>query len=919
MLLRYCNCSRAGSQFRYADYATTRWVLLFQSGEGVVSRKISIRYRTALSLLLACSLALQVFADGTKFERDVLPILKTNCVICHGEGTPAAGLDLRTAAAVTKGSMNGPVVVKGLSQDSPLFQKVSNRQMPPPGSAQPLTDTQIQTIARWIDEGVLSAEGGPAENVETPQQVAVPLVTQEDRRFWAFQPPVRTGVPKVKQAARVRTPIDAFVLEKLGKKGLTLSQEAPKVILLRRAYFDLLGLPPSTQEIEAFVGDKRPDAYERLIDRLLASPHYGERWGRHWLDVAGYSDEYGNGNTPENFRFSHGYWRYRDYVVRSWNADKPYDRFLTEQIAGDELVDWRRAREFTPDIVDSLVATGFLRGVVDLTFDKANNIPRQRFDVLARVMDKFSSATLGLTMVCSQCHDHKYDPIKQSDYYRLAAVFAGAYDLENWIEADSRFLPEVSQAELAEIARHNEEIDRPVKELTERLAALRRPYEDRLYDTKIAAAVVPERLKEDVLLTFRTPENKRDTIQKFLFKKFEYDVLVRAEEVDASLSEAEKVLDASLKQRLEALKGWRRSPGKLFALWDVGTPSPVRLLYRGNVDTPGPLVEPGFISVLTPPAESTTATRPADTQGATNGLRLALARWLTRPDHPLTARVIVNRIWMHHFGKGIVETSGNFGRSGAKPTHPELLDWLALDFVANGWKIKRLHKLIMTSSVYRQTSQRTLQGEASIGETVDPANRLLWRMNLRRLDAESIRDSMLAVSGKLDQTLGGPPVWLNWQSDGLATASGDGPTKENPWRRSLYLLMRRNYSLSFLDKFDFPIMSLNCAERGNSATPLQSLTLMNDEFVMDRARDFAARIRSLATEQDGLVRQVETAYLLARARRPSKAEIEAVTKYLKEQQQLYLNLKSMPEVAFQASLAGLGQMLMASNEFLYID
>ena len=848
-----------------------------------------------------------------QLERAALEVFKLHCAGCHSGSSPTAGLDLTSVPALLKGSQRGPVVVKGASENSILYQKVSDRTMPPPGLGQPLSSDQIEAIRKWIDTGA----SGP-DQADTAADVLLTSgkITEEDRNFWAFRPLARPTVPKVKGSQRVRTAIDAFLLSKLESKGLTFSADAPKWVLMRRAYFDLVGLPPSPDEVRQFVSAGRTDAYERMIDRLLDSPHYGERWGRHWLDVAGYTDEASYASELDTLTPNEGIWRYRDYVIRSLNKDKPFDRFLTEQIAGDELFDWRNAASYTPEILDALVATGFLRTVKDLTDEPELKRPIDRYEVLFRVADHFTSSILGLTGGCARCHDHKYDPIPQADYYRLLAIFAHAYNPDEWLEPKDRYLPDVSQVEQDEIRRHNEEIDRPLGDMTGQLDALLDPHRSELFDLKLSAAV-PDSLKAEVRLAFATPLDKRTAVQRYLFSQLSPAISVSASEIESRLSERERTTKQKLEERIETLRGWRRSTGKVQALWDTGSPPTIRFLHRGSLDTPGPEVTPGFLSVLSDPKEARSVSA---SNTASSGQRLGLARWLTEGGAAsLTARVMVNRIWTHHFGSGIVRTPGNFGRQGALPTHPELLDWLASDFIENGWKIKRLHKLVMTSTAYKQSSRRPPRGEPFKAENLDPGNDLLWRMNPRRLEAEALRDAVLSVSGKLNLTSGGPPVPLEWGADALITASVHGPTDGSQFRRSVYLFARRNYSASFLDVFDFPVMALNCTERTQSATPLQSLTMLNSEFAMERANDCAARINKLAGPKASRESTIGTAFVLAFGRTPSAEESQASLEHLAEQEDRHLGLGYPAAEASQSALAGLCRALMASTEFLYVE
>jgi hypothetical protein len=643
---------------------------------------------------------------------------------------------------------------------------------------------------------------------------------------WAFRPPVRPGMPSVRNAVRIRTPIDAFVLARLEATGQSFAPEADRRTLIRRATFDLIGLPPTPLEVDAFLTDPSPDAYERLIDRLLASAHYGERWGRHWLDVAGYADTLQSDNDFGIVNVHEGMWRYRDWVVQNINGDRPFDRFLTEQLAGDELIDWRTglpaaAREL-------LIATSFLRNAIDNTNEMELNRPLDRDEVLIRTMELVGSGLLGLTLECCRCHDHKFDPIPQQDYYRLKACFTPAYNPARWRQPRNRYL-------VLNVEPH-----------------------------QLAGAVV-------ALVTGRHQPGLR---------------LAAAAQVRAAAT------------RLET--------EKFPALWEDGPPPETHVLKRGSVSNPGPAVEPGFLRVLGTSALS----RPAHTRGATSGRRLALARWLTAPHHPLTARLYVNRLWMHHFGRGLVATPDNFGTQGSPPSHPELLDWLAREFMDGGWTTKRLHRLLMTSTVYRQSS--------AVSESRNPqALELLSRMPLRRLEAEAVRDAVLATSGRLDRTVGGPPVPLDSRPDGLTTVSAKAAPPGGPQRRSLYVLARRNYPVSLLDAFDFPLMSVNCTRRTNTATPLQSLHLLNSEFVAAQAAAFADRVAA-ATGPD-LARQVTFAFRLVLARPPSKGEINDCAEHLRTQAGHFRAAGEPTDRADRRALAGLCQMLFCTNEFLYVD
>src|SRR5436190_558528 len=430
-----------------------------------------------------------------RFDKEILPVLTARCVQCHGQNKPMAGLDLRSAASLLKGSNSGPVVAEGLSEKSLLIRKVASHAMPPPGAGQPLSESEIRVLREWIDRGQF--EGEEVDNsLERPFSPAeAPEVTAKQRDFWAFRIPVAAAVPKVRAADRVRSPIDSFILAKLESQGLGMSPDAAGLTLLRRATFDLIGLPPTPEEVRNFQTDTKPGAYERLVDRLLASPQYGVRWGRHWLDAAGYIDTTGKDFDAKRLELAEGMWRYRDYVVESINKDKPWDKFLAEQIAGDEMIDWRSAKHYTPRMIELLTATGYMRSILDITWDDIENLPVNRFEALFKLIEKVSSSTMGMTMACARCHTHKFDPIPQRDYYRFLSLFTTAYNPYDWIKPKDRYLWAVSKDDKEEIDRYNAEIDRPVAELTKQLAALRRPYEERLLSEKLKS--LPEAIRQD--------------------------------------------------------------------------------------------------------------------------------------------------------------------------------------------------------------------------------------------------------------------------------------------------------------------------------------------------------------------------------------------------------------------------------------
>jgi hypothetical protein len=837
-------------------------------------------------------------------------------------------LDLSSLESLVRGSQSGPVIVEGFSDKSILIRKVSSRIMPPPESDEPLTAAQIRTFTRWIDQGRFAdfVDVKPYRRQTTDSSA----ISDEDRQFWAFQKPVAASLPEVSAVNRVRTPIDSFVLAKLESAGLTFSPEASKLTLLRRAYFDLIGLPPTPSQARDFLNDERPDAYDRLVDRLLASPHYGERWGRHWLDAVGYVDTAGKDHDPTTATLADGYWRYRDYVIAATNKDTPWDRFLVEQIAGDELVDWRNAKTYTPEILDLLTATGYLRNVLDATDEDISNLPFDRYEALFMLMDRVSTSTLGMTLACARCHSHKFDPIPQTDYYRFLSLFTAAYNPSDWLPPKQRHLHNVSTAEQAEIERTKAETTATVGKLKQELETIRKPYRDRLRVEK--ATKIPESIRQEVTAAIETAAKSRNSAQKELASKYEKELSVGDAEVDAILRHADRIARDKLHSQILAGESLLSTLGvdKVQALWDVGPAPTIRLLHRGDVDFAGPKVSPGFLTVLSAPGESD-AIPSADAVGDTTGLRLAFAQWLTSSNHPLTARVIVNRMWQHHFGKGIVDTPGNFGATGSRATHPALLDWLAIEFMRQAWSAKRIHKMILTSTVYRQSSRMKDEGERMKQEdtihpstvhlqpsAIDPDNHLLWRMNLRRLDAEALRDAVIAVSGAANCMMGGPPIMLKATSSGLQTVDAEDP-RGSQSRRSIYLLARRSNPSTFLRVFDYPIIDVNCTRRSASATPLQSLTMINGEFLLGSAGRLAQRTDSLVGSDAPLTKKIEIAYQLAFSRKPSNAEAEDAEAHIEHLKQLYEASSVEPTVAAQRSFENFVHMLLCSNEFLYVD
>ncbi|MFN4261546.1 MAG: PSD1 and planctomycete cytochrome C domain-containing protein [Gemmataceae bacterium] len=792
-------------------------------------------------------------------QHDIEPLMKLRCTVCHGLRKQEAGLDLRTKASMLRGGKSGPAIVLGKPEESLLLKKVHAGVMPPNKrllevSVKPMGTDEIDRLTRWIALGAPEVEIAPDVATTEPD----PLVTDKDRAFWSFQPPKVVKVPEIQaEPYIIRNPVDVFIVEKLIAKGLAQAPEADKLTLLRRVTFDLTGLPPTPEEARAFLNDASSDSYEKLIDRLLASPRYGERWGRLWLDLAGYADSEGK-RSADPLR-PHA-WRYRDYVIRAFNDDKPYDRFLLEQLAGDELADYANAPEITQELMDNLVATGFLRLAPDGTGSNVVNFVPERMEVVADEIQVLGSSVLGLTLHCARCHSHKYDPIPQRDYFRLADVFKGAYDEHDWLK------PAVVPGQGRGSDMPNRYLPYVTKEAEQHWEA---------YKAKMKEEI--DRLKQD-----QRREAQREA---------------------------------------QALQAMIASPPLVRALWDRGEPSPTYIYRRGDYLQPTKLVGPGVLSVLTDGKTPFEVTPPYPGAKST-GRRLAFAQWLTQPDHPLTARVLVNRVWKHHFGAGIVKSLDNFGTTGTPPTHPELLDWLAREFVGSNprlasepaanfppWSIKSLHRLLMMSHTYRQASTIT-----PLHDKLDPDNRWLSRMTMRRLDAEEIYDSLLMVAGKLDETPFGPPDPVLVREDGLVTPLGS----DKGWRRSVYVRQRRSQMPTLLETFDLPQMNPNCVQRIDSTVATQALYLKNDTQVRQLASACADRIHQAAGSDPA--KQIEAVYWTALGRPPATEERQLGLDTLRRLRMAWNKEKAADpdEAAFRA-LATYCHVIINSAAFVYVD
>jgi hypothetical protein len=809
----------------------------------VARRKLAL---VPAALFLVVSTPLVRGADGERrpnLAQDVLPILKVRCVKCHGPVKPKGKLNLASARSLARGGSTGPAVVPGNLDESTLWDLVNNDEMPPKPE-EPLAEQDKALLQRWIEQG--------ADGLPSAAEVASSAPATD---HWAFAPASRPVPSMVRKADRVRTAIDRFIESALEKAGLSLGPEADRATLIRRLCFDLTGLPPRPAEIAAFVSDPLPDAYDGLVDRLLASPRYGERWGKYWLDACGYADSNGYFDADTDRPLAY---RYRDYVIRAFNADRALDQIVREQTAGDELAGDRRGREPTPTVIGLLVATHFLRNGQDGTGESDGNPDEVRADkyaALEGVVQVIGTSLLGLTVQCAKCHDHKFEPITQKEYYQLEAILYPAFNIEHWVKPNDRAVIAGPRAEQVRWEAHD-------KAITAQIAAL-----------KQAFATGPD------------AEEKTKTLKK--------------------------LIDAAENRR-------NVNPGRIAWTSDVSTdPSEIPVLLRGSLATPGPKVGPGVPAFLTDADNRYTPKPPF--VGAT-GRRLALAFWLTRPGSrpaALLARVLANRIWQHHFGTGLAATSDNLGYTGSPPTHPELLEFLAAELARSGWSAKALHRLIVRSSVYRQTSAPAPEAAQS-----DPANRLLARFPLRRLDAEAIRDAMLTASGQLDDRQRGPYVPTARTESGEVVVNERTPGAA---RRSIYLQQRRTQISSLLEVFDAPSIVTTCTRRLPSTIPLQSLSLMNSAFVVARAQELAARLEREgqckcqcgAAGRAGDDMLITRAFLLATGRRPSENEQDAARRFIATQPARYPGLAGSD--ARRRAVADFCQMLFASNAFLYIE
>jgi mono/diheme cytochrome c family protein len=876
-----------------------------------------------LSFLIAALITVSTLpataAQPLSFEQHVRPILRAHCFQCHGEEDEHEGsLDLRLVRLISKGGDSGPAIVAGKSEESLIVQRLIAGEMPPEGKGKPLNPDQIAIIRNWI------AQGAKTANTE-PESATV--IADDEKSFWSFQPLHRPELPSIQNLkSKIQNPIDAFLLAELQKHSLTFSPAADRRTLLRRACFDLHGLPPSPADLDLFLADDSPDAVEKLLDRLLASPRYGERWGRHWLDVAGYADS--DGYTEKDPERKYAY-KYRDYVIRSLNADKPWNEFLNEQLAGDELLK-PPYTNLSPEQADLLAATGLLRMAPDGTADGGVEQTAARNDVVAETIKIVSSSLLGLTVGCAQCHNHRYDPIPQADYYRFRAIFEPAYDVKNWRKPAER-LVSLWSSETREKAAA---IDAELKKLADERNAEMDKIVAAIFDSEVAK--LPDEQRELAKTARDTAAKDRTDEQKQLLKDHPSLNVSRG---SAYLYDRKKVdaLNKDFDARQNALKSQRPTEDFVPCLTEVPGKIPQTFVFsRGDVNQPKQSVEPAELSVLascncepkiqSPKSQISPAIPTDDPVVETSGRRLAYARWLTSGQQPLVPRVLVNRIWLLHFGRGIVATPGDFGQLGARPSHPELLDWLASRFIDDGWELKRLHRLLMSSSAYRQSSRRTDELDR-----IDPDNRLLGRVSIRRLEAEAVRDSILAATDRLNFEMLGPPVPVTVDEVGQTIIGLDNRDSagrpvskrvslgDDEFRRSVYVQVRRSLPLSMLETFDAPALNPNCELRNRSTVAPQSLLLMNSDFVLVQSQALAQRV--LDQCGDNRAEQVRRAFRLVLCHEPADSELAAAIQLIAAQEREFAakeaDDKSPP--AAKRAIASFCQALFSSNGFLYID
>ncbi len=781
------------------------------------------------------------------FESSIRPVLAETCVDCHGPNKQKGGLRLDSAAALLAGGDSGPAIVPGDPKASLLLAalRYEDLEMPP---KEPLSAQQVAAFEAWITGGAFWPETVANLRSDTNR------ISDTDRQWWAFQP-FHGSVPEGASGFdSAENPIDRFVGRRLQDAGLTPAPRASRVALVRRVYFDVLGLPPTPEEMDAYLMDSQPGAWERLVDRLLADPRYGEHWARHWLDLVRYSDS--DGWNQDAFR-PH-IWRYRDYVIRSLNGDKPYPEFVREQLAGDEMAG---------DDPENLTATGFLRlGIYEYNQRDARG---HWNDIMNEMTDVAGDVFLGMSMACARCHDHKFDPVLQKDYFRLRSFFEPVV----WRD-------DLKAATVADHAAHAEQFaiwQEATEDVRARIDALIQPYHDKKWVFTV------DKFPLDIQACFHKPVAERTSWEHQMAYLVSRQFLEEGGGPLKDITKEDKAKHEVLKKELAAFDHLKPAPlPSIMAATDFsGSLSPTVI----PSDPERRPVEPGFLSVLDGLTSGSVTREPEDALES-SGRRTALAAWIGDAANPLTPRVVVNRVWQQHFGRGIVRTPNDFGHNGERPTHPELLDWLTQRFVDGGWRFKDLHRLILTSATWRQSADHP---EATAQAAQDPGERLLWRFPIRRLKAEEIRDAMLVASGELQSRVGGPSV-----------AEGE-PV------RGLYVKQFRNRSDTLLHAFDLSGGLKSVSVRNTTTTPTQSLTLINGAYALARAERFAAELNE--RHGDDLRAWVRAAVRQAWGREPTTDERERALSFLNEGE----------AAALAERQSDFCHVLLNSNEFLYLD
>ena len=829
-------------------------------------------------------------ASVPQFERDVFPLLNRRCFQCHGEAVRMGDLDLRTAVSMVKGGAQGPALVRGSAEDSRLFQRVVDQSMPM--GEDKLSESEIALLRAWIDAG---ASGPDSETSDT--------AATTESNHWAFRPLAVKGIPGVELVDQVATSVDAFVLKRLEEVGIEPVPPVDKRTLVRRLFLSLIGLPPTREEVSAFLRDSAPGAVARLVEDLLGRPQYGERWARQWLDVARYAESNGyerDGTKPHA-------WRYRDYVIEAFNQDKPFDRFLTEQLAGDEI---------EGSNATSQVATTFLRlGTWD---DEPAEKRRDRYDQLDDVLGVAATTFLGLTLRCARCHDHKFEPFSQRDYYQMLAFFEPLKRPQDNRKDLDRLVGTAEELDAYRVAMTRVEVEVDARERD--IKKLRDEILPRLLAGKKEAASDLSWLDHaETVLAFRTGSVDRSDEQKALIENFnqrlDREILAEAEATEASNLKR-------WKKEIEEINAARpQEPPRAYIWYEDSPYAPTtRILVRGEPSTLGDDVQPAVPSVFGKMEDFRTRTGAIEPTFHSTGRRRWLARWMTQEARSLVARVLVNRIWQAHFGEGLVATENDFGVMGKRPSHPGLLDHLAAELIRSGWSVKALQRLIVNSVTFRRSSTWNPQAAK-----LDPENALLWRWSPRRLEAEMVRDSVLWVTGRLNLERSGPSVYPKVPESVLAGQSEPGlnwgeSEEDQVLRRSIYIFVKRSLVVPELEVLDAPDTTSSCEQRRVSTTGPQALIFLNGDFMQEQARHFAGRLQRESGQ--GLEKQVSRAFQMAFARKPEPAELSAAQDFLVRQQRQIEGEESFSEQAESAQLRALQSFcltLLNTNEFFYLN